>query len=336
MAAAVLVVAYAVAQLRVAFLALFLAIFATALLRPLAEAVRGRGVPRALAALTALVAGLAVFGGVVWLLVPEFIDQLEELGGELAVGIESVRDWLVQGPLELTQEQIDEGVAAAADSVRENTQTIAGGVLSGAAILIEIVAVVLIAIVLTFFFLKDGDRIWSWMVSLFAPDRRAHVAEMGSRSWETLAGYLRGMTVVALFDSTFIGIALVIIGVPAALPIAVLTFFGAYIPIAGAIATGLIAVAVALIALGLLPALVTLAAVIAVQQIESNVLHPVVVGRAVSVHPVAILLAVTCGALIAGIIGALVAVPLTAVGTRIGEYLRERSPETEPVPEPEG
>lgn len=129
---------------------------------------------------------------------------------------------------------------------------------------------------------------------------------------------------VALFDAVFIGLALAIIGVPAAVPLAVLTFFGAYVPFAGAVVTGLAAVLVALVTLGVTAAVLVAIAVIVVQQLESNVLHPVVVARAVSLHPVAILLAVTTGAVVAGIVGAILAAPVTAVAAQAGAYLRER------------
>lgn len=155
---------------------------------------------------------------------------------------------------------------------------------------------------------------------------------MGSQSWETLSGYLRGMTIVALVDSVFIGIALVVLDVPGALALSVLVFFGAYIPIAGAVVTGALAVLVALIAEGLVTALLVLAAVLVVQQTESNLLHPFVVGRAVNVHPAAILLGVTAGAVLGGIIGAFIAVPIVAVGARIGGYIREQAGSTEPTP----
>ena len=160
-----------------------------------------------------------------------------------------------------------------------------------------------------FFFLKDGDRMWDWLCGLFAPEQRDAVREIGARSWATLGGWLRGQGLVALFDATFIGLALVIVGTPLVLPLVVLTFLGAFIPIVGAFAAGAAAVLVALVFQGLTEALIVLAAIIVVQQVESNVFAPVIVGRVVGVHPVAILLAVTVGLTLGGIIGALVAPP---------------------------
>jgi predicted PurR-regulated permease PerM len=326
-AAAVLATGILLSELRVAFLAIFVAIFATALLRPLVERLRSRGWPPAAAAGGVLVAAVAAVGGLLWLLLPPFIDQLSELGTEVRDGGDDLRDWLVDGPFDLSDEQIDDYIDDVADTARDNTGRIVSGVISGAQLVLEGLAVLLISLVLTFFFLKDGDRISRWLIGLFAPERRPHVAEIGSRSWATLAGYLRGVTIVATFDAVFIGLTLVLLGVPAALPLAVFTFFGAYVPIAGAVVAGLVAVLVALIGNGLITALAVLAAVIAVQQLESNLLQPVVVGRAVEIHPIAVLLAVTCGALIAGVLGALVAVPIAAVAARVGGYLREQSGE---------
>jgi len=192
-------------------------------------------------------------------------------------------------------------------------------------LLTEIIAGVVIAIVVLFFFLKDGDRIWSWICGLVAPEHRDAVNEMGSRSWRTLGAFLRGQSLVALFDAVFIGLALVIVGTPLVLPLVVITFFGAFIPIIGAFLAGAAAVLVALVFQGLTEALIVLAAIVVVQQIESNIFAPVIVGRSVRVHPLAILLGVTIGVTVGGIIGALVAAPLVAVAATILAYLRERA-----------
>lgn len=234
-------------------------------------------------------------------------------------------DELLGGPGNATERGLDDYLDSAAAQLEENAEAVAGGLFSGALLLLEVVIGLALALVLTFFFLKDGERIWDWTVGVSPAGARADLAEIGRRSWRTLGGYLRGVTLVALFDAVFIGLALVVLGVPAALPLAVLTFLGAYVPIAGAVLTGAGAVVVALAADGLVTAGLVAAAVLVVQQIESNLLHPVVVGRAVALHPVAILLALTTGAVLAGVVGALVAVPLAAVAAQAGGYLRERA-----------
>jgi predicted PurR-regulated permease PerM len=330
--AAIVVVAYLAATLRLVVLPVFLALFFTALLRPVSERLRDAGAPAFLAALLSVVLALTVVAGILAWIVPQFIAEFQDLADDFVRGVESAGDWLVEGPAGVEREELEGWVDNIVEEIRASTDEIAAGLLAGAAFAIELLAGLGIALVLTFFFLKDGDRIWNWIVGVFARSHHDDVREVGSRSWATLAGYLRGMTIVALVDSIFIGIALVILDVPGALALAVLIFFGAYIPIAGAVVTGALAVLVALISVGLVTALVVLAAVIIVQQAESNLLHPYVVGKAVRVHPVAILLGVTAGAVLGGVIGAFIAVPIVAVGARIGGYIREREESRDPVP----
>jgi putative heme transporter len=322
--AAVVVAGLLVARLWLVVLAVLLALFGTALLRPPTEALKARGWPPAVAAGGVLAGAVGLLGGLMLLIVPPFVAQLEDLGASLRGGIDSVRDWLIEGPLELSRSDLDDYVAGAAEELRQNTDVIIDNLLSGAQLAGSLLAAAAIALVVTFFFLKDGDQMVDWFVGLFDRRHERDLRELGARSWDTLAGYLRGMTLVALFDAVLIGLALAVIGVPAALPLAVFTFFGAYVPIVGAVVTGLAAVLVALVALGLVDALIVLAAVVIVQQTESNLLHPVVVSRAVSVHPVVILLAVTTGAVLAGVPGAVVAVPVAAVAARIGGFVREK------------
>ena len=330
--AAVLVVGYLASQLRLVVLPVFLALFFTALLRPVAERLRNEGAPPFLAALLSVLLMLTIVASILAWIVPRFVDEFETLADDLVAGIESAADWLVEGPVGVSREQLEGWVDDLGEQIQASSNEIISSAISGAQVALEIAAGFGIALVLTFFFLKDGDRIWDWIVGLFSRSHQDGVREMGSRSWATLSGYLRGMTIVALVDSIFIGIALVILDVPGALALSVLVFFGAYIPIAGAVVTGAFAVLVALIAGGLVTALLVLAAVVVVQQTESNLLHPYVVGRAVQVHPVAILLGVAAGAVLGGIIGAFIAVPLVAVGARIGGYIREQAGSTDPMP----
>lgn len=330
--AAVLVVAYAASQLRLVVLPVFLALFFTALLRPVSERLREAGLPPFAAAGLSVVLALTVVAGIFAWIVPRFVNELEDLADDLVAGIQDAADWLVEGPPGVSREELEDWVNNVVVEIRGSTDEIVSGVISGAQVALEVAAGIGIALMLTFFFLKDGDRIWEWFVGLFARSHRGDVREVGSRAWATLAGYLRGMTIVALVDSVFIGLALVILDVPGALALAVFTFFGAYVPIAGAVITGMLAVLVALIADGLVTALLVLAAVLVVQQTESNLLHPVVVGRAVRVHPVAILLGVTAGAVLAGIVGAFIAVPIVAVVSQIVGYVRERANAEQPVP----
>ncbi|HEX6577792.1 MAG TPA: AI-2E family transporter, partial [Jiangellaceae bacterium] len=166
-----------------------------------------------------------------------------------------------------------------------------------------------------------GDRIWAWLVRLFPRVARPRVDGAGKLAWRTLTQYVRGTVLVALFDGTLITILLLILGVPLALPLGVLVFFGAFVPLVGAFVTGALAVLVALVANGLVAALIVLAGIIAIQQLEGHVFQPFVLGRMVRVHPLAVVIAVAVGAYTAGIIGAVVAVPIVAVANTVLTYL---------------
>jgi putative heme transporter len=323
-AAAAVVLLWAAGQLRLLTLPIFLALLATALLRPLAVRLERAGAPPALAAAAVVAGAIAAVTGLAALLAPTLASELGQLGTDLRQGVDEVADWLTEGPLGLSDGQLDDWIDDGVKALEDRREQIAGGAVSGALLAFEAVAGLLLAIVFTFFFVKDGRRMWNAVVAFGPERRRDDLREIGDRSWETLGGYLRGVTIIAAFDAVFIGIALVLLGVPAALPLAVFVFFGAYVPLAGAFLTGLAAVLVALVANGVGNAGLVLVAVIAVQQIEGNVLEPLVLGRAVRVHPAAVLAAVTVGGVVAGIPGAFVAVPLAAVAARIGGYLRER------------
>jgi predicted PurR-regulated permease PerM len=324
-AAAVIAAFWAAGQLRLVILPVGVALVLATFLHPPAVALRRRGLPDGLAALLVLVAALGGIGGLVALLAPQTIEEFGELDAGVLGGIETIQRWFIEGPLDLSQDQIDRAVEQVEDQLRESAEVLGRGALMGALMMVEAIAAGLLAIVVLFFFLKDGERIWAWLCGLAPPHRREVIREAGNRSWTALAGFLRGQALVALFDAVFIGIALVLIGVPLVLPLVVLTFFAAFVPIVGAVTAGAAAVLVALVFEGFVPALLVLGAVIAVQQIESNIFEPVVVGKTVKLHPLAILLAVALGLAIAGILGALVAAPLVAVGSAVLSYLREAS-----------
>jgi putative heme transporter len=185
-------------------------------------------------------------------------------------------------------------------------------------------AAVVLIIVLVFFFLKDGRRLWEWVLELFHEDRQPVLREVGARSWVALSSYVQGIFLVATIDTILIGTALLIAGVPVATPLIVLTFIAAFFPVIGAFVAGAAAVLVALVANGAPTALIILAVIVAVQQLEGNVFYPVVVGRRLNLHPVGILLALTAGGVLAGVAGAFLAVPIAAVTAAILEFTRER------------
>ena len=201
------------------------------------------------------------------------------------------------------------------------------GALSGATIALEVLSGAAIAFFTTVFFLLDGERIWGWCVSLFPRRGQPDIRAAGLRSWAVLTAYVRGTILIAFTDGVFVGLSVAVIGVPLAVPLGVLVFFGAFVPIVGALVSGFVAVVVALAAKGVFAALAVLVAIIVVQQIEGHLLQPLVMGRLVSLHPLGVVLAVTAGSVLAGLVGAVVAVPVAAVLTTVLGYYGRRARE---------
>ena len=290
---------------------------------PPARWLEGRGFPRAAAAGIVVVGGLVAFAGLIAALTPAFIEQVQELRPTVAAAIDQVFAFL-DTQFGWDREEIVDVINQGMASLAQQGGQVAGQILSGAAIAIQILASLVLAIVLLFFFVKDGEQIVAWFIAR-APDRHtATMRAVSRRSWDALAGFVRGTVLVALIDALGIGIGLWIVGVPLVLPLTVLVFFGSFIPVLGAFLTGLLAVLVALAATNLTTTLIVLAIVIGVQQFEGNVLQPVVMRRAVALHPVVILGALTAGATLIGVIGAFLAVPVAAVLSAASNELRLR------------
>lgn len=325
-AAAVVAVLYVASRLRLVVLPVLLAIVLSTFLTPPVRWLEAHGWRSAAAASTVLVATLVVLAGIVAVLMPIVVDEFSALDVGVTGSIDSAQAWMRES-LPFSAQEISDAIDRLQQQLSSSLDALARRLVGGALVALEILTGLLLAIVVLFFLLKDGERIWGWLVSLVTPDRRDDVREIGERAWHALAGFVRGQTLVALFDAVLIGSAIAIIGVPLALPLAVVTFFGAYVPVIGATVAGLLAVLVALAFEGLVAAIAVLAAILVVQQIEGNVFQPVVVGRAVEVHPLAILLGVTAGGVLAGIIGAMVAAPIVAVGGAVLRYVRERADE---------
>jgi predicted PurR-regulated permease PerM len=327
-------VVWALVRLRLVVIPVIIALLISTLLVPLSTRLRKRGWPRLLAAWAVFLGSLLLLAGIVTVLAPQVADELDQLGESVRRGSERVIAWLVDGPLNLTRAEVDNYVDQAIERMRQNASSLTSGVLAGAVVAAEVLAGILLVLVLVFFFVKDGDNIFAWITKQFRADHRHHVQEAGRRAWDAMGAYVRGTAVIALVDAVLIGIALLIIGVPLVLPLTVLTFFGAFFPLVGAVIAGAIAALVALVSTGPLDALLVVAAVTVIQQVEGDVLQPVVLGRAVKLHPVAILLALTAGAVVAGIAGAFLAVPVTAVATAIGRYTKEQTRALEAVSAP--
>ena len=299
-------------RLRVIAVPVALAVMLTALLLPAVDRLDLRGVPRGLAVALVLLGGLAVFGGIMTFVVSQFISGLPSLVDQVTRSIDNATQWLIEGPLHLSREQIDNAGDTAITALRDNQEKLTTGALSTAATLTEIVTGALLMLFTLIFLLYGGRNIYAYLTTIVPAHTRDRVRDAGRAGFGSLIGYVRATFLVALVDAVGIGAGLAIIGVPLALPLASLVFLGAFIPLVGAVLTGFLAVVVALLAKGFIYALITLGLIIAVQQLEAHVLQPLVMGRAVSIHPLAIVLAISTGAVLAGIVGALLAVPLLA------------------------
>lgn len=340
-AGAVYVVVVALAYLRVVVLPIIIALLLTSLLLPLVRVLRRRKVPDAAAAGIVLLGGIALIATVIALILPSMIHQFSELGTQVREGIDKVGTVLADPPFSLSKADIQDRIDQGIKSLRKNSGSIGSGVVSGAVVLGELLTGLIITLLLTFFFLKDGDRMWRWAVSLAGERRSDHVHEIALRSFTALAGYVRGVALVGLVDSVLVGIALLVIGVPLVIPLMVLTFIGAFLPLVGAFSAGLAAVLIALVSNGLVSALIVLGVYVAVQQLEGHLLYPLLMSRAVHVHPAVIIVALAIGGILAGVIGIFLAVPVASVVSVTLDYARDRPapesplagpPEEEPAP----
>lgn len=326
------VLLYAAAFMAVVVVPVIVALLLAALLQPGAASLVRRGWPRSLAAFTMLIVGLGVVAGIITLVVERFSAGFSDLAGQVSEGIGQVQDFVVR-TFPITQGQLEDAVGQLQETLVDNQDTIASGAITTAATVGEVFAGIVLALFTLFFFLKDGRSIWLWLVGLFPQDSRAYVDEAARRSWRTLISYVRATAAVALVDAIGIGIGLAILGVPLVIPLAALVFLGAFIPIIGSFLAGTVAVLVALVSEGPITALITFGIVVAVMQLEGHVLQPLLLGRAVRVHPLAIVLSIAAGLLIAGIFGALIAVPTVACANVAGTYLSRRHEGPRP-PEP--
>jgi putative heme transporter len=318
------VVLWLLIRLYLVSLPVIIALILATLCVPPARALEARGLHRTASAAIVVIGGMIALGGLFAALTPAFIAQVQELRPTVIDAIDQLFVFLETGPLGWDREEVmgffEQGLQAA----QERGGEIASQVVSGAAIAVQGIAALSLAIVLLFFFVKDGEQLVAWLLARTPADHQETMRAVGRRAWTALAGFVRGTAAVALIDAIGIGVGLAIVGVPLVLPITVLVFLGGFIPVIGAFITGLLAVLVALAAGGLQQALIVFAIVLAVQQIESNVLQPVIMRRAVSLHPVVILAALTAGATLTGVIGAFLAVPIAAVVAAVGNELRLR------------
>ena len=290
-----------------------IALLLAALLAPAVRWLQQQSVPRGVATMLVMVGGLAVLVGVLVFVVATFVRGVPDLASQLTVSVGAVVEWLTRGPLQLSEEQLRGAQDQLLSTVSANQASITTGALTTAAAVGEIVTEGLLVIFTLIFFLQGGGAIWQFLLGVVPDPSRPRVDVAGRRALAALVSYVRATAVVAVVDAVAIGIGLAVLQVPLAVPLAALVFLGAFVPIVGAVIAGGVAVLIALVAQGPITALIVLAIIIGIMQLESHVLQPLLLGRAVKLHPLAVVLAIATGLLVAGIAGALLAVPLLAV-----------------------
>ena len=316
---------------RVSFLLIpvMVAALLAGLLSPVKNWLRRNRVPNGLAVAMTILGFIGLVGGALALVGRQLVAGFSELWSEALTGIQKIQVWLADGPLHLTAAQIDQYLKEGTDALQNNSSSILSGALSFGSTAGHFAAGMILALFILIFFLLEGGRIWSFLVRLLPRKARAAADGAGRVGWSSMVSYVRVQMLVAFVDAVGIGVGAAILGVPLALPLGVLVFLGSFIPIVGALVTGAVAVLLALVANGWVNALIMLGIVLLVQQLESHILQPLIMGKAVKLHPVAVILAVAAGSYLAGIPGALFSVPILAVANSSIRYIAGRTWEHE-------
>ncbi|MDT0486218.1 MULTISPECIES: AI-2E family transporter [Streptomyces] len=322
-----------ISSVQLVVFAFVVALLITALLQPTVARLMRHGVPRGPATALTAILGFVVIGLMGWFVTWQVMENIDDLSDQIQSGIDDLRNWLLKSPFHVTDKQINQIAKNLREAVGANTDQITSAGLEGVQVVVEALTGILLTFFSTLFLLYDGRRIWAWTLKLVPAAARPAVAGAGPRAWRTLTAYVRGTVLVALIDAVFIGIGIYFLDVPMAVPLAVFIFLFSFIPLVGAVASGALAVLVALVTQGVFTAVMTLAVVLAVQQIEGHILQPFILGRAVRVHPLAVVLTVATGGMVAGIGGAVVAVPLVAVTNTVVSYLKAYAEEQSAPPE---
>lgn len=323
-----LLAGWAIGRLMSVVLPIAVAVLLATLLKPIAYRLECRGMRPAAAACVAVLIAVLVLCALIALILPPFIARLTDLGTSVQEGVQRVAYSLGESLAGMDRAAVDRQLDHAADRARER---LGGTAMAGATSLAGALASIVLIVFLSFFIVKDGRRMWVWMLELLPSSRRATVDDVGFRMWRNLTAYTRGVVFVATVDAVLIGAVLLILGIPLALPLIVFTWLAAFFPIIGAIAAGAAAVLVAMVTGGTTDALIVLATIVVVQQVEGNVLYPVVVGPRLKLHPIVVLVSVATGGALAGIAGAFLAVPVATAGSAVVGYLREQRARREQI-----
>ncbi|PTR23553.1 putative PurR-regulated permease PerM [Rhodococcus sp. OK519] len=310
--AGLLALGYVVSTLDVVVIPVALALLLAAFLMPLVDRLNGRGVPRSAAVLIAVVGAIGIVGAILSFVVQQFVEGLPDLSDQFTTSVTKAQEWLTEGPLHFSDDQIHHAGDNVVKAIQSNQEALTSGALTTATVIGEIFAGAFLTLFTLVFFLYGGDQVWEFVTRIVPRSTRSRVRLAGRQGFNSLVHYTRATVAVAAVDAIGIGAGLAILGVPLALPLASLVFIGAFIPIVGAFVTGFLAVLVALVTKGLLTALIVLGIIIGIMQLEGHVLQPLLLGRAVRLHPLAVVLAITTGIVLAGIVGGLLAVPIVA------------------------
>jgi predicted PurR-regulated permease PerM len=289
-----------------------LALFFTAVLHPLEKLLQRIPGPRSLSAGLALLIGLAILAGIGWFVTWQITTHSTQLGDQLSNFVDQTRDWLHTGPLHLKSSDLDNIANNITDTIKQHQGQLISGAIQTVRTVVESLGAFLLILLSTFFLLRDGEQIWNWTLRLFPRTAHERLDNAGRVGWRTLGGYMRGQVLIALFHGVSITVVLFILQVPLAAALGVLIFLGSFVPLIGLTVTGALAVAVALLEHGVTGAIVVAVAIIVLVQLEAHLLQPLIMSRSVEVHPLAIALSVLTGTILAGIVGALLAVPFVA------------------------
>jgi predicted PurR-regulated permease PerM len=321
--AAVALVFYATAQVRIVFVAVFLALVLTSVLRPVTDWY-ARVMPRPLATALALLSGILLFGGLLTYVIASVAGQWTQLAGEFDTGIQQILDILEDGPfgVSVTVDQIDDLVGQGRTWVADNAENLLSQAAQSAGSVVEGFMVIALAIFCTVFFVNSGAQMWRWFLSQIPLAYRARWHDAAAAGWYTFSGFARGTVIIALADGILAFVLLTILGVPLAAPLAVLVFIGAFIPLIGAPLAMIIAAVVALAAQGFVTAFIVTIGIALIGQLEGHVLQPLIMGKQVALHPVVVALSVLSGTVLAGILGAIIALPLVSVAWAVFSTLR--------------
>ncbi|MEQ3553891.1 AI-2E family transporter [Pseudonocardia nematodicida] len=322
-AAALAVIGLVVGQLWSIILPVLLGLLIASVFEPLVTWLRAHRWPSILATTAVFLLALVVLAGVIAGIVPAVATQGPQLASGATGGIQQIQAWLAGPPFNLGATQIGQAVQQATERLEQNAASIVDGVVTGLSAVTSGMVTLVVAVVIAFLFVKDGPRFLPWLSRASGPSAGEHLIAVGGRAWSRLGGFIRFQALIGFMDAVLIGIGLAVLGVPLALPLAVLIFFGAFVPIVGALVTGALAVLVALVAQNLTTALIVLALILVVQQLEGNVLSPMIQGKGLGLNSAIVILAVTAGASLFGVAGAFLAVPVVAVVADVLRYIGE-------------